>query len=105
MSAPQPIPDDELAAIKARAEAAAPGRGEHDCRRADRATRGDLAPDSPDASCDGVRSRRPTPAHIAGMDPATTLRLVAEVERLRARVATLTTELDDTAAELIGMDE
>ena len=43
--------------------------------------------------------------HIAGMDPATTLRLVAEVERLRARVATLTTELDDTAAELIGMDE
>jgi hypothetical protein len=29
--------------------------------------------------------------HIAGMDPGTTLRLVAEVERLRAQVAELAT--------------
>ena len=79
VSAPQPIPDDELAAIKARARDAS-------------ATiyAGDLA-----------MIQRGAAARLAREDvPA----MVAEVERLRARVATLTTELDDTAAELIGMD-
>lgn len=46
-----------------------------------------------------------TAEHIAGMNPATTLALVAEVRRLREREQQLVAELDDTAAELIGMGE
>jgi hypothetical protein len=80
VSADLPLAGDELAAIKTRAEAATPGPweydhidgtlgewgGEHDGRR----ILADVYLDR-----DG--------GHIAGMDPATTLRLVAEVERLR----------------------
>jgi hypothetical protein len=84
MNAPQPLTGDELATIKARAERATPGPwlsygswpfevcaepGEHE-----RDVQMVVA---------GRDGNERDSAHIAGMDPATTLRLVAEVERLR----------------------
>ena len=91
MSADQPLTGDELATIKARAEAATPGPWEDvwsDFRGlgAHSVKRGDLV-----VAFVGYESHegdRPNDdaEHIAGMDPATTLRLVAEIERLQAQV-------------------
>ena len=82
VSAPQPIPDDELAAIKARAEAATPGPM---CALDSRSTR----PSRRVAEVDGLTSARGDP-HDRDWTPTrlelmrawtrlTTLRLVAEV--------------------------
>jgi hypothetical protein len=75
-----PLAGDELATIKARAEAATPGPWEQAGRFLIEGRSAMLGEAVPVAD---VVYDRDVP-HIAGMDPETTLRLVAEVERLRA---------------------
>jgi hypothetical protein len=81
MTDPPPLTGDELAAIKARAEAATPGPWEQAGRFLIEGRSAMLGEAVPVAD---VVYDRDVP-HIAGMDPETTLRLVAEVERLRAQ--------------------
>jgi hypothetical protein len=124
MTDPQPLTGDELAAIKARAEAAAERNGEHwwtvRLGNADESddlfgtvVEGSATPgnprgygDSPELwdheSALGMFSE--TALHVATMNPRMTLRLVAEVERLRAQVDVLrhglTEQEDDTDFQL-----
>ena len=85
MSADQPLTGDELATIKARAEAAwgcewVISDEPNDSYRVE-------VKDSPqDTPLDQIADAwdDDNAEHIAGMDPATTLRLVAEIERLQA---------------------
>jgi hypothetical protein len=86
VSAPQPLTGDELAAIKARAERATPGPWEADLGSVWRPS--PLSVTEIVCDCRGGEhiTTREDAEHIAGMDPATTLRLVAEIERLRAQV-------------------
>jgi hypothetical protein len=92
-----PLAGDELATIKARAEAATPGPWEQAGRFLIEGRSAMLGEAVPVAD---VVYDRDVP-HIAGMDPETTLRLVAEVERLRAVV---TTPQPVTADELAAID-
>jgi hypothetical protein len=85
VSASQPLTGDELATIKARAEAA--------CERSDpvwenEARLGQVwtVYNDEDSLIHMPRLNSPLGEHIAGMDPETTLRLVAEVEQLRAEL-------------------
>ena len=80
MSADQPLTGDELATIKARAEAVPVD--ERAWRRIGKY--GVEAVPAEAFMADGMFEH--TAEHIAGMDPATTLRLVAEIERLQAQV-------------------
>jgi hypothetical protein len=124
MTDPQPLTGDELAGIKARAEAAAERNGEHwwtvRLGNADESddlfgtvVEGSATPgnprgygDSPELwdheSALGMFSE--TALHVATMNPRMTLRLVAEVERLRAQVDVLrhglTEQEDDTDFQL-----
>jgi hypothetical protein len=95
VSADLPLTGDELATIKTRAEAATPGPWRYDPTKVNAIS----WEESVFAGANGptavtVASTGPADdpqsmddaAYIAGMDPATTLRLVAEVERLRAQV-------------------
>ena len=86
MSADQPLTGDELATIKARAEAASPGPWEADLGSVWRPS--PLSVVEIVCDCRGGEhvTTREDAEHIAGMDPATTLRLVAEIERLQALV-------------------
>jgi hypothetical protein len=89
MTDPQPLTGDELATIKARAEAATPGPWTHfgTCLwREGPLDTTDIVDDCACGNGTGIQ-RDEDGAHIAGMDPATTLRLVAEIERLQAEVA------------------
>jgi hypothetical protein len=82
MTDPTPLTGDELATIKARAEAATPGPWEQAGRFLIEGRSAMLGEAVPVAD---VVYDRDVP-HIAGMDPETTLRLVAEVKLLRAQV-------------------
>ena len=96
MTDPQPLTGDELATIKARAEAATPGPWEAfgACLwREGPLNTTDIVDDCACGNGSGIQ-RDEDGAHIAGMDPATTLRLVAEIERLREDVGVLRAALD-----------
>jgi len=94
VSADQPLTGDELATIKARAEAATPGPWRYDDTKVHEFSREEsvfAGPRGVEATtvastgpCDDPQSMKDA-EHIAGMDSATTLRMVAEIERLRAR--------------------
>jgi hypothetical protein len=96
VSAPQPLTGDELATIKARAERATPGPWEADLGSVWRPS--PLSVTEIVCDCRGGEhiTTREDAEHIAGMDPETTLRLVAEVERLRAWQRTISDALDLT---------
>ena len=82
MSADQPLTGDELATIRARAEAATPGPWTLDGHPHD----GRVWVNAPTERHLIAMHGFPVNAeHVAGMDPSTTLRLVAEIERLRAQ--------------------
>jgi hypothetical protein len=95
VSADLPLTGDELAAIKARAEGTPVD--ERVWQRVGKY--GVKAAPTEAFMADAMFEH--TAEHIAGMDPATTLRLVAEVERLRAVV---TTPQPVTADELAAID-
>jgi hypothetical protein len=102
VSAPQPLTGDELATIKARAEAATVnGYGRRwvvdEDETAVRANLG-AGPTVCTTIPFGYEIQRANAEHIAGMDPETTLRLVAEVERLRAALAFKQGIIDDLSA-------
>jgi hypothetical protein len=105
-----PLTDAEIEAIKARAEMASGGQWRCVPRAADLDMPTHLRVESRDEQNRRVIQfigLQPSPSlapqlvaiteHIAGMDPATTLRLVEEVARLRERVAAIRAAVIDCA--------
>ena len=83
---PEPI---DLNAIEARAKAATPGDWEAD------GLEGQVRVTSTHVVVDGITMWAETDAqHIAGMDPSTTLRMVAEIRALRAALWDVAQVLD-----------